>query len=111
MKEGRERQTLTAQDSHVEPGVDVGQLVLRGHISGLASVCAETSISSKKKKRKDERALRLTYVEHGRVPAELHQVLAQFALVLVQHVLEKKKKTMKMNRKEPDQSGHVTKAG
>lgn len=35
MKENREKQTLTAQNSHVEPGVDVGQLVLCGHILGL----------------------------------------------------------------------------
>lgn len=26
-----DRQVLTAQDSHVEPGVDVGQLILQRH--------------------------------------------------------------------------------
>lgn len=30
-----------------------------------------------------------TYVEHGRISAELHQVLAQFTLVLIQHVWRK----------------------
>lgn len=88
-----DRQTLTAQDSHVQPGVDVGQFILERQggkvlMRGRARVILNES-ALQAPTRMPEAWLRIgaqTYIEHGRISAELHQVLTQFALVLVQHV-------------------------
>lgn len=91
-----DRQILTAQDSHVQPGVDVGQLILwtqngKVLVPGCARMIFHESASCAPTLMPEVwlHIRTQTYVEHGRISAELHQILAQFTLVLIQHVWKK----------------------
>lgn len=93
-KTRHERQILTAQDSHVEPGVDVGQLILQKQkvLFFWVHGCVRANlneISPWAPTLMPELLWTQTYIKHGRISAELHQVLAQFTLVLIQHIWKK----------------------
>lgn len=79
-----DRKRLTAQDSHVEPGVDVGQLILQRHRQEIVCV-GVGGVTCIGMQSVSFHSLH-TYIKHGGVSTKLHQVLAQFALVFIQHV-------------------------